>query len=160
MLNNALVFGLASTAAVVVSFILDWERTLCGVKRGLSMFFKMAPPFVNILILVSIALYLIPEEFIATYLGPGSGSSGFLVAAVAGSIALIPGFVSYPMAAALISKGASYSVVAVFMTTLMMVGVLTLPLEAKYFGWKAAVIRNVLNFFAAFITGLFVGWLM
>ena len=160
MLNNALAFGLATTLVFIVSLILDRYKTVRGVKKGLTMFFNMAPPFVNILILVSIALYLIPEELIISYLGPGSGPFGLLVAAVVGSITLIPGFISYPMAAALISKGASYSVVAVFMTTMMMVGVLTLPLEIKYFGRKAEVIRNVLNFFAAFAIGLFVGWLM
>ncbi|PIN72610.1 permease, partial [Candidatus Woesearchaeota archaeon CG10_big_fil_rev_8_21_14_0_10_45_5] len=63
-------------------------------------------------------------------------------------------------AATLISKGASYGVVAVFMTTLMLVGVVTLPLEIKYFGKKAALLRNALNFVAALMIGLVVGWLM
>jgi len=38
-----------------------------------------------------------------------------------------------------------------------MVGVVTLPLEAKYFGFRVAVIRNTLNFFAAIVIGLLVG---
>ena len=41
--------------------------------------------------------------------------------------------------------------VATFMTTLMMVGVVTLPLEIKYFGRNVAIVRNVLNFFAAIV---------
>jgi len=45
-----------------------------------------------------------------------------MVAAVVGSITLIPGFISYPIASVLIREGASYAVVATFMTTLMMVG--------------------------------------
>jgi hypothetical protein len=43
------------------------------------------------------------------------------------------------------------------MTTLMMVGVVTLPLEIKYFGKKVAISRNILNFIAAVIIGLVVG---
>jgi F0F1-type ATP synthase assembly protein I len=42
----------------------------------------------------------------------------------------------------------------------MMVGVVTLPLEIRYFGKKAAISRNALNFVAALIIGLCVGWLM
>jgi len=38
-----------------------------------------------------------------------------------------------------------------------MVGVLTLPLESKYFGWKVAVLRNVLSFIGAIIIGLIIG---
>jgi len=38
-----------------------------------------------------------------------------------------------------------------------MVGVLTLPIEFKYFGKKAAIMRNVLSFFGAIIVGLLIG---
>jgi hypothetical protein len=38
--------------------------------------------------------------------------------------------------------------------------VVTLPLEIKYFGRKAAILRNAINFFAAIIIGICVGWLM
>jgi len=160
MLTNAVIFGLVAGFAVLISLLLDRKKTVQGVKKGVKMFLGIAPPFLNILILVSIVLFFIPPEVIVQYLGPGSGSTGFFVAAVVGSITLIPGFISYPIAEALIDKGASYGVVAVFMTTLMMVGIVTLPLEIKYFGKKAAILRNLLNFFAALIIGLFVGLMM
>jgi uncharacterized membrane protein YraQ (UPF0718 family) len=38
-----------------------------------------------------------------------------------------------------------------------MVGVLTLPLEAKYFGLKISIIRNVLSFIGALVIGLVIG---
>jgi hypothetical protein len=46
------------------------------------------------------------------------------------------------------------------MTTLMMVGVVTLPLEIRYFGKRAALTRNILNFVAAVIIGLAVGLIL
>ena len=57
----------------------------------------------------------------------------------------------------LLKQGASYSTVAVFMTTLMMVGVVTLPLEIKYFGKKVAILRNLLNLLAAIVIGILIG---
>ena len=160
MFNNALIFGIITACALLVSFLMDRRKTFTGIKKGAKMFLGILAPFLNILILVSIAMYFISDRFIFRYLGPGSGPLGVLIAAIVGSITLIPGFISYPIAASLIAKGASYTVVAVFMTTLMMVGVMTLPLEIKYFGTKAAIIRNLLNFFAAIIIGLLVGWFM
>lgn len=124
------------------------------------MFRNMLLPFINILILVSLVIYFISPDVISRYLGAESGVTGFAIAAVVGSITLIPGFISYPIAAGLIQQGASYAVVATFMTTLMMVGVVTLPLEIKYFGRRAAIIRNSLNFVAAIIIGLLVGLVM
>jgi len=121
------------------------------------MFKNVLLPFLSILILVSILLYLIPPNLISQYLGRDSGAWGFSIAALVGSIAMIPGFISYPIAAGLIQQGATYAVVATFMTTLMMVGVVTLPLESKYFGMKVAILRNSLNFVAAIAIGLLVG---
>lgn len=160
MVNNALIFGIVTVASIIVSLFLDRKKTVQGIKKGFKMLFNIVPPFLNILILVSILLYFIPQETIIQYLGSGSGMFGFFIAAIIGSITLIPGPISYPIASALISKGASYGVVAVFMVTLMLVGVVTLPLEIKYFGKKAAILRNILNFIAAIIIGIIIGRLM
>ena len=76
-----------------------------------------------------------------------------------GSISLIPGFIAYPLSGVLIKNGVSYPVIAVFITTLMMVGVLTLPLERKYFGWKVAIMRNLLSLIGALAIGITIGFL-
>lgn len=160
MINNALIFIAISIILSLISFFLDKDKTILGFKKGLKMFKSIAIPFLNILILVSLALYLIPQSVIIKYLGASSGIMGLFLAAIVGSITLIPGFISYPIASALIKQGASYMTVATFMTTLMMVGVVTFPLEAKYFGNKVAFIRNTLNFIAAILIGIFVGLIL
>ncbi|GAH23643.1 unnamed protein product, partial [marine sediment metagenome] len=52
-------------------------------------------------------------------------------------------------------------VLSAFTTTLMMVGIITFPLEKEYFGVKVTVIRNIISFFialiVAIITGIFFG---
>jgi uncharacterized membrane protein YraQ (UPF0718 family) len=157
VINNAIIYIAVCVVLSVISFILDRKKTIAGFKKGWNMFKNLFLPFINILILISLVLYIIPPDLISRYLGAGSGPLGMFVAALVGSIALIPGFISYPIAANLIHQGASYSVVATFMTTLMMVGVVTLPLEISYFGKRVAILRNTLNFGAAIIIGLAVG---
>ena len=160
MRNNAYIFIIVSIALTLLSLLLDRKKTMMGLKKGWKMFQNIAVPFVNILILVSLALYAVPPSLIVRYLGPESGWAGQMIAAIVGSITLIPGFISYPIAAVLIRQGASYTTVAPFMTTLMMVGVVTLPLEISYFGKKAAILRNALNLIAAVLIGVIVGLLM
>ena len=157
MVKNAAIFIIVSVILTVVSFVRDREKTIRGLKKGLQMFRTIAVPFLNILILVSLTVSVVPASLIETYLGAGSGIGGVGVAAVLGSITLIPGFISYPIAALLIADGASYTTVATFMTTLMMVGIVTLPLEIRYFGKRAAIVRNLLNFIAAVVIGVLVG---
>lgn len=47
-----------------------------------------------------------------------------------------------------------------FINILILVSAVTLPLEIKYLGQRAAIVRNVLNFIAAVIIGLIVGVVM
>ena len=119
---------------LTISFLISKSKTIDGVKKGIKMFLGLLPTVLNVLILVSVFLYLVPEETLANLLGKNSGALGFTIAAVLGAVSLIPMFITYPLAAVLLNSGVSYQVLAVFITTLMMVGVLTLPLEAKYFG--------------------------
>jgi uncharacterized membrane protein YraQ (UPF0718 family) len=160
MFNNAIIFICLSGALVLVSWFLDRKKTVKGMKKGLMMFKNMALPFVNILILISIVLYLLPPHIIIQYLGGKTDFTGMAIAAIVGSVTLIPGFISYPIAATLLRAGASYGVVATFMTTLMMVGVVTFPLEARYFGKRAAFVRNTFNFVTAIIIGILVGLML
>lgn len=160
MLDNTVILGLLTGIVLIVSFALDRKKTILGLKKGGTMLFNILHPFLNILIIISIVLFFIPDSLIVNYLGSDSGWLGFGIAAIIGSITLIPGPISYPLAAALLKQGATYAVVAVFITTLIMVGIVTLPLEIQYFGKRAAILRNTLNFIAAIIIGILIGWLM
>jgi len=146
-----------SVVCLVLSLAVDQRKTFEGIKRGLKMFLTLLPALLTVLILVSVFLYLVPDKTIVKLLGAKSGTMGIAIAALVGAIALIPGFIAFPLAKILLVKGVSYTVVAVFITTLIMVGVLTLPIEFKYFGKKAAIMRNVLSLFGAIIVGLLIG---
>lgn len=155
-----LVLALVSVVAVILSFIGNRDKTVLGLKKGLKMFLGILPSLLNILIIVSVLLFLVPQETMVNLLGKNSGLTGISIAAIVGSISLIPGFIAFPLAAVLIKSGVSYSVTAVFITTLLMVGVITLPLESKYFGMKTAVIRNLLSFAGAILIGAVMGMVM
>jgi uncharacterized membrane protein YraQ (UPF0718 family) len=149
-----LILIITTAVALLASSLADRRKTLEGLKKSYKMFLGILPMLLNVLILVSIALYLVPKETLAKWLGANSGPAGYAIAAVIGSIALIPGFVAFPLAAMLLKSGVGYAVAAVFITTLMMVGILTLPLEIKFFGRKAALMRNGLSLAGALLIGL------
>jgi hypothetical protein len=81
-------------------------------------------------------------------------------AAVVGSVTLIPGFLAFPMAALLLKNGAGSMQIGAFVSTLMMVGVITLPVEIKYLGRKVAFLRNLLAFAFSFLVALVIGWVV
>jgi uncharacterized membrane protein YraQ (UPF0718 family) len=113
------------------------------------------------LVLVSVLLFVIPDTVISDYLGGDNKYIGILSASLLGSITLMPGFIAFPLCGILLERGVFYMVLSAFTTTLMMVGVLTYPIEREYFGIKVTVIRNTISFcialVVAVITGIFFG---
>ena len=145
-----------SLVAIVLSGLANWRKTLEGVKRGALMFAMLLPTLINVLVLVSIVLYVVPQELLVLWMGESSGVMGYVIAGLAGSLSLIPGFIAFPLSSVLIKSGVSYPVLAMFITTLLMVGVFTLPVEQKYFGWRVALIRNAISLGGALICALLI----
>lgn len=149
-----------TAACLIASLIVNRTKTWMGAKKGIIMFLKLLPVLLVMLTLVSIVLFFIPNETLVSYMGEGSGIKGWVIAATIGSVALIPGFIAYPLCGILVDSGVSYSVIAVFITTLMMTGFLTLPVEVKFFGWKVSLIRNLASLAAALFIGLIMGFFL
>ena len=142
-----------TTVLVIISFIIDRKKTIKGIQKGLKQFLKILPTLLSVIIIISIVLFSVSDKFLMEYLGKEAGLGAYISAAAIGSVSLLPGFIAYPLAGILVQSGVSYSVIAVFITTLMMVGILTIPIEARYFGLKTTIIRNTLSFIGAIIVG-------
>jgi len=148
---------IATGLAVLISFIVNRKKTLKAVKIAARRFVNILPAFLTMIILVSIVLFLIPDKVIANYLGSDNKFFGVLFASFFGSITLMPGFIAFPLCGILLKKGVLYMVLAAFTTTLMMVGVLTYPIEKAYFGVKVTIIRNVISLFIALVIAVMIG---
>lgn len=145
---------------IIVSLMVNSQKTWAGIKKGVLMFLRLLPTLILMLVLVSVVLFLFPEEKLAKYMGEGSGIAGWVTAALFGSVALIPGFIAYPLCSILVKSGVAYSIIAVFITTLMMTGFLTLPVEARFFGWRVSIVRNLVSLAAALFIGLIMGFFL
>jgi len=146
---------------LLISFIANREKTVIAAKIAFRKFFNILPAFLIMLILTSIVLFVFPNKVLLSYLGDSNQLRNVLFAAFLGSITLVPGFIAFPLCGILLEKGVSYMVLSAFTTTLMMVGVLTYPVEKEYFGVKVTIMRNAISFcialIVAVITGIFFG---
>ena len=142
--------------ALSVSLLKSKEKTILALKKAWKSFENILPQFLSILIIIGILLTVLSPEQISKLLGKESGWYGVLIAAVIGSVTLVPGFIAFPLAAALLKSGAGYMQIAAFISALMMVGIVTIPVEVEYFGKKAAAVRNI----AAFVFSLIVAFVM
>ena len=159
-MSTYILYGV-TIALLVISFIKDKKKTKMSLKKACKAFENILPELLVVILLVGVLLAALNPEVISNIIGANSGWLGVMFAAFVGAITLIPGFVAFPTAAMLLQSGAGYMQIGAFISTLMMVGVVTMPVEIKYFGKRLTVLRNVLafvfSFIVAYIIGLVVG---
>jgi len=146
-----------TAVALAVSIIASRGKTVDALKLAGRRLAKILPAFLAMLVLFSATITLLPQDVVMGLLGKDSGWQGVAIASAAGSVTLMPGFIAFPLCGALLKRGVQYMVLAAFSTTLMMVGVLTYPLERQYFGSKVTLVRNTVSLLIALIVTVVIG---
>jgi uncharacterized membrane protein YraQ (UPF0718 family) len=144
-------------ACLVLSFSRDRTKTAQAVRAALRSGAALLPTLLLILVVIGLTLGFVTPTTIDRLVGEGSGPAGVFFAGLIGSVLHIPALLAFPLGASLLRSGASTTIVAVFITTLTMVGIVTLPLEIQLLGRRFALLRNALSLVAALIIGLLVG---
>lgn len=140
-----------------VSFHKDREKTGRAVQKAWKMMRNVLPYFLVILLLTGTALRVLTPQAIQNLIGSQSGIRGMALSAVTGAVALVPVLAVFPVVSELLKNGAGTAQMAVFISALTTVGLVTLPLESRYLGIRAAVLRNLLFFLFAFLTSFVLG---
>lgn len=155
---NIVLFSV-TLAALAYSYKKDRQKTKQALKIAFNSFRNILPNMLGILGLIGLMLALVPKEFIEGLFGNNS-PIGIIIISVVGSITLIPPFIAFPLAASLLQAGASIMAVSSFITTLLMVGIITAPMEIHYFGKRFTLMRNALGLITALVIAVVMGVLM
>ena len=157
MNTTALMINVFAFTCLFISFLNNKEKTKQSLRVSTKSFFRVLPIVFIIIIFIGLLLGFVPQNQISKIVGEQTGSWGVLVVALLGAVLHIPSLISFPLAGSLLESGASVTSVAVFITTLTMIGVVTLPLEIKVLGKKLALLRNGISFCIAIIIALIMG---
>ena len=156
----AWIINITTISLVVYTIIKDKEKAKKTFVKAFVKFINLLPMLVIIIVLIGLIFGFIPPELIKNYLGSNDNIFQVIAAAIFGAITLIPSLVALPLAGSLLEAGASYTPIAAFITTLTMVGFVTLPIELKELGKKITILRNIFAFVFAIVISLIIGVLM
>ncbi len=145
-----------AAAALLVSAAADRRKTVQALRVTLKKMRRILPGYLHLLILLSFVL-LVSDSMIIKLLNASNPWLGLTSGLAIGSLTMIPGFISYPLAGVLVEHGVPYMVVAGFVTSLMMVGVVTFPVERAYFGVRMALMRNTVALLVALVISVIMG---
>ncbi len=151
------IFYILAIVLLIISYFKDKNKTKESLKKAWKSFENILPQMLGILTSVGIIIAFLNPETISKLIGSSSGYLGIALAAIIGSITLIPGFIAFPTAAILLQNGAGYMQIGAFISSLMMVGLLTMPMEIMYFGKKSTFLRNSMAFAFSFIVAIILG---
>jgi len=154
-----LIYSIFGTA-FIYSVIKDRGKTKKALMIARKVFARMLPALLVIVGLVGLLLGFVPPDTIKLYLGADAGFTGTFVTAIVGALAFIPNIIAVPLAGSLLRSGAAVMTVAAFITTLTMVGTVTVPLEIKELGKKYTLLRNTLSFLFAILIALMMGLIL
>ena len=140
-MNNLLLY-LVTLVLLAASFARDKKKTKMALMKSWKSLANILPEFIGVIVLVGMMLAVLNPQVISRLIGQQSGWFGVVVAAVVGAIT---------------QNGAGYMQIGAFVSALMMVGFVTIPVETKYFGRRLTVWRNSLAFVFSFIVALVIG---
>lgn len=142
---------------LVFSLVKSKEKTKKAFMVALKSLLKTAPALVAMLGIVGLILGLLTPEKISSLIGAEAGFLATITAAAIGSLTLIPSLVAFPLAGSLLRSGATVMTISAFITTLVMVGIVTAPMEIKVLGKRFTILRNGLGIIAALLIAFLMG---
>lgn len=122
-------------------------------KKSFKTLFSSMPIMFGILLLISIINVLTNGTYNNIF--TGNKVLDPLIGALAGSLSFGIPITSYIVGGELLSQGVSLLAITAFILSWTTVGIAMLPLEAKFFGYRFAVYRNITNFVFAIIIAIF-----
>lgn len=134
---------------IIASLVKSRKKTVKALKVAVKALYKNAPSLLTVLGIVALTLGILTPETISKMVGAQAGFAATIAAAVMGAVTLIPSLVAFPLAGSLLRAGATIMTISAFVTTLVMVGFVTAPMEIKALGKKFTLLRNGLGFLAA-----------
>lgn len=157
---STIILYLIALTALGISLLKDRKKTKMGIIKGFKAFKKIVFMLIPFFLIVGAFLTIITPEIIKSILGEDSGILGVMIGLLAGGIAFMPPFVTYPLGAELLSNGAGYAQVAALVTSAMAVGFVYIGIETKFFGKKAVLLRNSLALSASAIVAAVIWMVM
>ncbi len=106
---------------------------------------KIIPLVMGMFLLMSMFRVVVPEEFYGCFF-TGNNLVDALIGASVGSASAGHPVTSYIVGGEFIKQGVGLVAIIAFLLSWVTVGIIQLPVEGEFLGWRFALIRNGVNF--------------
>ncbi|OMH41220.1 permease [Desulfurobacterium indicum] len=119
-------------------------------------FFEMVSILPAVMILMGLFAVFVPNDLIIKHLGETAGLKAILLGILLGTLPTGPLYVAFPMASALLKKGARISCIVAFLSAWACIKIPQEMVELQFLGFKFMIARLILTVFFVIIMSLII----
>ncbi|MEA2015837.1 MAG: permease [Actinomycetota bacterium] len=155
ILRDYLIMGVALIAAAAILLILP-ERSGAVLNTTKNYFIRLITILPAVMIIIGLFSVWIPRSTIIKYMGKTSGVKGILISLALGMLPTGPLYIAFPMAAALLKKGAKVSNIIIFISAWACIKLPQEFVEIQFMGINFTMLRLSLTIFFVIIMGIII----
>ncbi len=147
--------GFVSVIAIVLLSIFP-DRRETVITTSWEFFVEMISILPAVMVLIGIFAVFVPKDLVVRYLGRDAGVKGIFLAIIMGALPTGPLYIAFPIASALLKKGARISNVIVFLSAWSCIKLPQELVELEFLGLKFMLARLTLTVIFVIVMGLVV----
>jgi len=161
MMRDWFILGIIVVIVIVLLSVFP-EKTGPVASTSQEYFIEMMVILPAVMVIMGLFAVFIPNETVVKYLGKTSGIKGIALSILIGTLPTGPLYVAFPMAAALIKKGASRTNIVVFLSAWACIKIPQEMVEFRFLGAEFMFLRLILTIIFVIIMGIsiekIIGW--
>ena len=140
----------------VILLLVFPDKRQVVIKTSWEFFLEMILILPAVMVLIGLFAVFVPKETVVKHLGEEAGLKGFFLAIIMGALPTGPLYVAFPMASALLKKGARPSNIVIFLSAWACIKIPQELVELQFLGAKFMAMRLLLTVVFVLLMGVII----
>ena len=155
-IQKDLIFLIVILAIAIILTLVFPNKRGTVITASRKFFYEMILILPAVTILMGLFNVYVPKEIVVKYIGETAGIKAIFIGLLIGSLPTGPLYIAFPMASALIKKGAKISCIIAFLSAWACIKIPQEMIELQFLGLKFMLLRLTLTIVFVIIMGLLI----
>ena len=155
IIRDLIILGVISIVTLILLYIFP-DKKEPVLSTSWNFFIEMMLILPAVMVMLGLFAVWVPKDIVVRYLGKTSGVKGIFLAIILGALPTGPLYIAFPIASALLKKGAKISNIVVFLSAWACIKVPQEMVELQFLGVRFMLSRLSLTVIFVVIMGIFI----
>lgn len=155
IIRDLIILGVISIVTLILLYIFP-DKKEPVLSTSWNFFIEMMLILPAVMVMLGLFAVWVPKDIVVRYLGKASGVKGIFLAIILGALPTGPLYIAFPIASALLKKGAKISNIVFFLSAWACIKVPQEMVELQFLGVRFMLSRLSLTVIFVVIMGIFI----